>query len=605
MPIIHLFIYTLCFILVHYLYCRFHRQQTPIKRTTLVAYGILSFILTITIMRAIPLFHMSQSTTLIPYHALWGFLGITFLLWGLWNVLYPYLTAKLVRVPKINQIPFWLKCLKCFLIILSTLLISFSSWFKNFFGQLTAEQFLFNLQSPMTGTADGMSMAVWYGPIFSILTVTIIALFIIFSKNRIQIRKKSMKLSKKTRQITTFIAYTSLLAVSLAYTTYALNLEQIFKAFYTHSSYIEKNYVDIRQTNPRFPSKKRNLIHIYLESVENSYFDKTMGGFMKQNLMPELAEIAKEGTVFSHNQKELGGPYQTYGSSWSVASMINMSSGIPLKVATGSNDYGKSGHFLPGIYNIGDLLHDNGYTQTVMFGADADFGGLTTFFTEHGNFKIFDHKYARQTGLIPQDYAVWWGFEDDKLFAYAKQELTRLSQTNQPFHFMMETADTHFPDGYMTPKTPKKFKSQYANVIAHSSTQVSQFVRWIQKQPFYENTTVVITGDHLSMDAEFFKTYAPNYRRSIFNVILNAPIQTTNTHNRQFSPLDFYPTILASIGVNFDGNRVGLGTNLYSNEPTLIERDGIGMFNNELSKNSTFYQEQFLENHHKTGGYKP
>ncbi|MGN0539151.1 MAG: hypothetical protein ACI4KI_04775 [Candidatus Fimenecus sp.] len=36
-----------------------------------------------------------------------------------------------------------------------------------------------------------------------------------------------------------------------------------------------------------------------------------------------------------------------------------------------------------------------------------------------------------------------------------------------------------------------------------------------------------------------------------------------------------YPTILASLGVEISGDRLAIGTNLFSDTPTLVERDGI------------------------------
>ena len=53
-------------------------------------------------------------------------------------------------------------------------------------------------------------------------------------------------------------------------------------------------------------------------------------------------------------------------------------------------------------------------------------------------------KQQKEKGLIPKDYNVWWGFEDDKLYEYVKDELTRLHKEGKPFNFTMETADTHF-----------------------------------------------------------------------------------------------------------------------------------------------------------------
>ena len=40
---------------------------------------------------------------------------------------------------------------------------------------------------------------------------------------------------------------------------------------------------------------------------------------------------------------------------------------------------------------------------------------------------------------------------DKELGEFAKEELTRLYETNKPFNFIMETADTHRPGGYLRP----------------------------------------------------------------------------------------------------------------------------------------------------------
>ena len=274
-----------------------------------------------------------------------------------------------------------------------------------------------------------------------------------------------------------------------------------------------------------------------------------------------------------------------------------MSSGLPLKIPMDGNSYGKSGQFLPGATMIGDILAKEGYEQTIMFGADADFGGLTSFFTTHGDYKIFDVKYARKTGLIPPKYNVWWGFEDNKLYDYAKMELTRLASTGKPFNFTMENADTHFPNGYVEPQTPNIFPSQYANVIHYSQRQVVEFVRWIQAQPFYKDTVIVLTGDHPSMDKKFFANFDPKYQRSTFNLILNADFDQTDIKqtNRKYAPFDYYPTILASMGVKIEGDRLGLGSNLASDTPTLIEKYGLKKVDRELSKNSNFYNNEFVD----------
>ena len=474
--------------------------------------------------------------------------------------------------------------------------VFFSKWFIDYFGNITPEQFLFNLNSPLKGTSTDMYREIFMTPVFSVVsTIVIFSIIINFHYDIwIKVKNNNIKLlSQKALRIITFIVSIICLFGGVTYGAKKLSLDKVYKAYVSDTPYIKDNYVDPRNVKMSFPAKKRNLIHIYLESVENSYLSKELGGNMKVNLMPELTQLSKEGISFSHSDK-FGGPYQTYGSSWSVASMINMSMGLPLKIPMGGNSYGKSGSFLPGAISIGDILEAQGYEQTIMFGADADFGGLTTFFTTHGNFNIFDHKAAIEKKLIPKDYNVWWGYEDDKLYEYAKNEITRLSKTGKPFNFTMETADTHFPDGYLSKKASKKYDSQYANVIAYSTKEAVNFIKWIQKQPFYKDTTIVVTGDHLSMDKKFFKDFDKSYHRTIFNLILNPSTTTKNTKNRQFSPVDMYPTILASMGVQVEGDRLGLGTNLFSNKPTLIERDGLKVVGQGFEGKSNFFNNTFV-----------
>lgn len=475
--------------------------------------------------------------------------------------------------------------------------VFFSNWFRGYFGEITPEQFLFNLSSPIKGTSSDMAKEIISSPVtFIILSIVVFTVMIIFGYG-INIKLKNNKEIIINEKVITiiicFIAIFSLVA-GVNHGVKKLRLDEVYAVYTTESTYIEDNCADPRNTKITFPEKKRNLIHIYLESIESSFLSKELGGYMAENLMPELTELSKEGIHFSNTDK-FGGANQTYGSSWSVAGMVNMDMGIPLKIAMDGNSYGKEGVFLPGAIGIGDILNDNGYEQTIMFGADADFGGLTTYFTTHGNFNIFDHKYAIEKGLIPSEYNVWWGFEDKKLYEFAKEEILRLSQTGKPFNFTMETADTHFPDGYLEEDAPKKYESQYANVIAYSTQKAVEFIKWIQQQPFYEDTTIVITGDHLGMDKTFFEDFDETYDRRTFNLILNSPITTEKVFNREFATYDMFPTILASMGVEIEGDRLGLGTNLFSGKPTLIERDGFEGEEEGLSYISEFYIEKLLK----------
>jgi len=465
-------------------------------------------------------------------------------------------------------------------------------WFLTTFGKITPEQLAFQLNSTTDGADTSVTDSLNNGPIAFLVISTLIALRLMWGNWKFQ--AMNWKVSAKWVKRTVIGVLMMVVVGGLYYAANELRLVSLYRSVYTSSEYVKDNYVDPDKTKLTFPEKKRNLIHIYLESYENSYLAKEDGGYMDTNLMPDLQKLSSEGVHFSNTTK-FGGPEQTYGSSWSVAGMVNMSAGLPLKVST-QNAYGKEGSFLPGATTIGDILNKQGYNQTVMFGSDADFGGMTTYYKTHGNHKIYDLNYVRAKGMLPINYKEFWGFEDKKLYKYAKEEITELASKPEPFSFVMENADTHFPNGYKEKGMAEPFKQQYANVIFHSQAEVTKFVRWIQAQPFYKDTTIVLTGDHLSMDKKFFKNFDPSYHRTTFNLILNGkPLnKDMKTTNRHYASFDYFPTILSNLGVKIDGNRLGMGTDLTSSTPTLLERDGVEKFNNELERKSHYYDDEFV-----------
>lgn len=476
-----------------------------------------------------------------------------------------------------------------------------SIWGMEAFGELSPDQILINITSPVAGNEVGVYYSVFEGPVLkAAFAISVFSLLAFFPYNVIfNFKEKSQTiLSEFSLRIISLVIAISVLVGGCAFGITKFQLQDLISAYFFDSTFIEENYIAPSDANLKFPEQKRNLIMIYLESMENTFLSKDSGGYMNDNLIPELTALADEGYVFSHTDNKLGGFLPSTGAGWSVAAMVNMGFGVPMKVPTDGNSYGTEGNFLPGGTAIGDILHEQGYEQTLMFGADAAFGGLDHYFNLHGEFNIIDYKAAKEKGLIPDDYYVWWGYEDDKLYEFAKDELTRLSETGKPFHFVMETADTHAPEGYLSPKAEKKFSDQYSNTIYYSQAEAVKFVRWIQAQPFYENTTIILIGDHLTMASCISET-VKDYQRTCFNLILNPAEDLRNLsedrfRNRQWASFDMFPTMLSSIGVEIEGNRLGIGTNLFSGEKTIFEKYGVSEVNDKLTQKSNFYNENIL-----------
>ena len=364
------------------------------------------------------------------------------------------------------------------------------------------------------------------------------------------------------------------------------------------SELYQSEYRDPNTVNITFPEKKRNLVYIMLESMETSYLDKGMGGAMDFNLIPELTQLAQENINFSHNDT-VGGFRETPGASWTVGAMVAHTAGVPLKVPTGiedwQNGYGGEGEFLPGLTSLTSILHEQGYNQALMVGSDASFGGRDTYFETHGIDKVYDLYTAWYDQTVEWGYwNNWWGFEDEILFDYAKAVLTTMSQSEQPFALTLLTVDTHHIGGYKCNLCLDEHEEQYSNAISCSSRQVYSFVQWLMQQPFFEDTTVIITGDHCSMDKGYFsRNVATDYVRHVYNCFINAAATPIQTANRQFCAMDMFPTTLAAMGCTIEGDRLGLGTNLFSRQPTLMERIGYDRLYLELSKRSAYYSDHF------------
>lgn len=483
------------------------------------------------------------------------------------------------------KILYWVgEILTVFLAGLSVLLALSVRWMFATWTNLSMDELVYHLTAPLDGTNTDM---IWdYVRVCAVPTVLVIFFLVLI---RMAWRKK-----EKVHLFRGIINLTALVGIILVlvYTWVELGIGNYLKNRNTESNFIEEEYVDPMDVAVVFPEQKRNLIYIFLESMETTYSDVDDGGAFDENVIPELTEIAQTNEDFSGIDPKLNGGYSLEGTTWTMGAMFAQTSGLPLNLSISANDMDTQDSFFPGITTLGDILSDAGYTQTLLIGSEAQFGGRKLYFQEHGNYEMEDYNYAIENGLIPSDYKVWWGYEDQKLFEFAKEKLLQLSQEDEPFNLTMLTVDTHFEDGYVCEQCPTEYDTQYSNVMACSSRQVGEFLKWIQQQDFYENTTIVISGDHPTMDSDYCAEIDQegNYDRRVFTAYINAAAYAQDQQERTYSTFDNFPTTLAALGVQIDGDRLGLGTNLFSGKQTLLEEFGKSKVNAELKKKSEFIE---------------
>ena len=455
------------------------------------------------------------------------------------------------------------------------------TWMFRVWQNLTIDELRFTLSNEITGTNTDLitDFKLNVFPITVIFTLVMIVLFFILNKKRMFKRALFLVITVSVL----------LVSVTSIHAAERLDLSSHIRNRRIVSDFIGFNYVDPRNVELQFPEQKRNLIYIYLESVETTFVDQENGGAFTENIILELTELARQNIDFRGDDERINGGVSLPGATWTMGGMFAQTAGLPLNLPFDDNSMNTQDTFFPQLKTLGSILEDQGYNQALLVGSDATFGGRQLYYTTHGNFQIWDYYYALEHSLIPEDHRVWWGFEDWRLFEIGKQKLLELSKQDAPFHLTMLTVDTHATDGYLCELCDNQFDRQMANVFACSSKQVFEFVEWIKQQDFYENTTIVISADHPSMDGVFVADVPSDFQRRTFTTIINPAAEIEQPKwRREFSTMDLFPTTLAALGVDIPSNRLGLGVNLFSSEKTLIEEFGLEYVSLELQKNSSF-----------------
>ena len=495
-----------------------------------------------------------------------------------------------------------------FTMIFLTILAVFSTkWVKATYGGLTVDEILFHLTVPIEGTESGILKSFYTKALYPSIWMAIpiiILLFFIFDYFRrykatyidftVFKKKFSIKIHTIVLALLLFSGSIYLMWTNIDKCLTKLKIYDYIESQKVDNPFIKDNYVETSEVELTFPKKKRNLIYIYLESFESSYFSTYYGGDEYYNLLDGMTDLTVENINFSNTEK-IGGALQVAGVGWTSGALVGQTSGLPVKINSEKvNEVTDHSSYMKGATTLGDILKEEGYNQEFIMGSDKSFGNRDVYFEGHGDYYILDLKGAKKLGKLPKDYHVWWGYEDSKLFEYAKEEVTRLSQEEAPFNLTLLTANTHFEGGYLEENCPNIYKEQYSSVIACSADQVNEFVRWVQKQDFYDNTTIILVGDHLTMSTAYYENAIEGYTRTIYNLFINSAVTPYETKNRQFSTLDMFPSTLAAMGVKIDGDRLALGTNLFSDKQTLIEKYSYDEVNKGLEARSTYYNNKFI-----------
>ena len=79
----------------------------------------------------------------------------------------------------------------------------------------------------------------------------------------------------------------------------------------------------------------------------------------------------------------------------------------------------------------------------------------------------------------------------------------------------------------------------------------------------------------------------------MYNCFINADAESDLRYsNRVFTSLDMFPTTMSALGFSIEGDKLGLGTNMFSDLDTLAEEKGLD-YVNQAAGASKYYLGNF------------
>ncbi|WP_264901699.1 LTA synthase family protein [Vibrio sp. STUT-A11] len=284
-----------------------------------------------------------------------------------------------------------------------------------------------------------------------------------------------------------------------------------------------------------YKGKPKNLVILLQESL-GTQFVGALGGLP---LTPNLDKLTEEGWLFT----------QMYATGTrSVRGIEAVTTGFPPSPSRSVVKLSKS---QTGFFTIADLLKNQGYHTQFIYGGEANFDNMKTFFFGNGFEQIVEEKDYRNPGFVGS-----WGVSDEDLYNKADEEFERLSKDDKPFFSLVFTSSNHSPYEYPQGKI-EQYDENYMtrnNAVKYSDYALGTFFEKAKKSGYWDDTIFIVIADH---DARVSgANLVPVKHFHIPALIIGKGIEPRKD-NRISNNIDMPPTLLSLIGVDAKSPMIG------------------------------------------------
>lgn len=335
----------------------------------------------------------------------------------------------------------------------------------------------------------------------------------------------------------------------------------------------------------------RNVIFVQLESVEGWVLNREIGG---KEITPNLNRLAREGLHLTNYWHHVG-PGTTADAEFSTLTSLHPPMTEVPFFEYPFHDY----------YALPEHLLANGYRESAVLHGDEK-----TFWNRTAIYPQLDIKqYVGIEGYQPTRKVIW-GLDDHEFFA---QSIPKLKQFKQPFFVNLMALTSHTP--FDLPDDLKQlrldpaeheisdFQLNYIETVNYVDHALGQLVEQLQQAGLYDNSLLVIYGDHTAQiaaqhDAAFarFEGFGDSYsdleylKHLLGPMVILAPgteargvVDAPGTH------ADLYPTLTNLLGLSTPGSVIGRDL-LNASSPTAVRRRlGTGAVGSVVTRQTVYF----------------
>jgi phosphoglycerol transferase len=424
------------------------------------------------------------------------------------------------------------------------LLLCLNYWINRFFGRPDLDQIAYHLQfgTELLGASDPALVRRFVR--WCVLVPLLLLAAVLLAEGRYFSRRR--RPDSRVRNMLPALALVAAVGLWLVQLSVVGYVAARFGPDYFGAHYVPPSSVAVRAHKPK------NLVLIYVESLESGYSDRRVFG---EDLIAPLSRLA--ATRFDSYQ-------QVPGTGWTIAALVATQCAVPLKRMT-VFDVHTQGEvvpaFLPQATCLGDILARHGYRNVFMGGGSPAFTGKGKFLRAHHYHEVLGKEDWQRAG-VPASAMNGWGLFDDDLLARARARLDQLHASRQPFNLTLLTVTSHEPAGYLSPGCARRGYAGFDGVIRCAAADVAAFVDYAAGRGYLDDTNIVIVGDHLARRNPLSAGLDSLSERSVFNAFIGTRAPARN--RGQLVHFDLLPTILEFNGFAVEGGRLGLGYSAFN-----------------------------------------